>query len=90
MRKFKIDNGENINTIEAVDPKGCNAITFINVGSDVAFVNNRPIPVYAAGMQEYPSITYCGLENEIMTGSFNVKFGTITGPNLLVVRKYYV
>ena len=91
MRKFKVDIGENVNARDAVATKDCNAITFVNIGDDVAYVNNRPIPVYASGMQEYPNITYCGLEGEIMQGLFQINFaGVGVSPNLLVVRKYYV
>lgn len=90
MRNFRIDTGENVNATDAVAAKNCNAIVFVNIGDEIAYVNNRPVPVYASGMQEYPSITYCGLEGEIMLGQFQIKFaGGGTNPNLLVIRKYY-
>jgi len=86
--KFEVSNGETINTGQVVQTKDCNAIVFINQGDEVVTVGGRMIPVYAAGMQEYPSICYYGLKDEIMQGTFNVRFaGGGSNPALVVIRK---
>ncbi len=90
MRSFTISKAETLNTPQAIQAKGANAIVFINNGDSVAFIGGRPIPVYATGMQEYPSICYYGLEGEIMQCTFELTFATGgTNNSVLVVRKTY-
>jgi hypothetical protein len=87
---FEVTNGETINNSQQVQSKNCNAIVFINQGDEVVTVGSRKIPVYAAGMQEYPSISYYGLEGEVMKGTFDVTFpGGGANPALVIIRKIY-
>lgn len=70
-----------------ITPHGCNAVEFINLSStNIVYIDGRPIPAYVAGMQQYPSICYYGLQGEAMTGQFAVSGTT---PELLIVRKFY-
>lgn len=70
-----------------VTPKGCNAIEFVNLStSNVLYIDGRPVPAYASGMQQYPSVCYYGLQGESMGGQFQVSGTT---PELLIVRKFY-
>ena len=89
MRRFSISTDE-INSEQMVQSNGCNAIEFVNLSDAEVFINGCPIPAYASGMMGYPSMAYFGLEGEIMTGVFNVTFGTSTTKRIVINRKDYV
>lgn len=87
--KFTIES-ESISSGQQVQPKGCNAIEFINIGDEVATVENIPVPVYAAGMQEYPRTGFFGMAGEVMHGTITVTFaGGGSAPGITIIRKYY-
>lgn len=87
-RKFNIQTTQYSQALE-VQTDGCNAIIFTNLSDSTIYIDNVPVPPYAAGMQEYPKLCYYGLEGEIMMGTFNLKFGTSTAPLVAVTRKFY-
>jgi len=90
MRSFTISKAETLNKAQAIQPKDANAIVFINTGDSVAYIGGRPIPVFATGMQEYPSICYYGLEGEKIISTFELTFASGgANPTVLVVRKTY-
>jgi hypothetical protein len=90
MNKVIIEEGETISESQQVQMQGCNAVVFVNQGDEVVTVGGRKIPVYVAGMQEYPSICYYGLEMDQFQRTLNVVFaGGGSGPALLVIRKKY-
>lgn len=69
--------------------KNCNAIEFVNLGDGIAKIDGRPIPPYATGMQEYPSICYAGLNNEVDKSEYQITFATgATVTQVLIVRKF--
>lgn len=89
MRKFSI-NTEEVNEVKMIQSNGCNAIEFVNLSDAEITIDGMPIPAYAVGMMNYPSIAYYGLEGERMEGVFNVQFGSATTKRLVINRKYYV
>lgn len=59
----------------------CNAITFVNPSTTVAFtLNNFPVPAGA-------SISFEGNENEINITEFNINFGAVTTGECWVIKK---
>lgn len=89
MRKFNIET-VNIASAQNVQSLGANAIIFTNLSNATIYVGGVPIPAFAVGMQEYPSLVYYGLEGESLQSSFNVTFGTSTVLNCAVTRKFYI
>jgi len=90
MRKFKLIS-EQQNQAQQVQCEGVNAIEIVNTGDEIVYFDNRPIPVYAAGMQEYPSISYYGLDGENMVGTLDLRFaGGGANPAAQIIKKIYV
>lgn len=90
MRKFTLET-ITVNAAGPVESEACNAIIFTNLGDTEITVDNLPVPIYASGMQEYPSLTFYGLEGETMFNTFTVKFsGSPVTKRILVTRKKYI
>ncbi len=62
---------------------GSNAISFINNGAAIAYLNNIPLPVGA-------TLSIEGNSDEIDVTQYTLNFGTATNGNVLVIQKMFV
>jgi len=69
------------NTPQSV-PTNCNSITFINLGTSVAFVENVAI-------QPSQSFAIDGNECEFTEATIQINFGSTGNNNLVVVKKVF-
>ncbi|MGR3221384.1 MAG: hypothetical protein ACUZ8H_16430 [Candidatus Anammoxibacter sp.] len=64
-------------------PSQCNAILFLNKGTNTAFVNNMPI-------ETDNSLSMAGLYGEKDISRYDIRFATGGTSELYVIRKFYV